>query len=283
MLPNINKYAILCWKEKPSPFVIKRLEEIRMNVATKPHRHSYYTIIWSFNKGGKHTVDQNTYDFEANTLWFVSPDQVHCIIPPQTQGIMMLFTTELLSTTSISLLNKLDLFKMKGQPLQISDEVSSILMNYSIAITNAFFSSHELRMDSIEALLKLFLIECNNIIINKNDAGAGVQSKIHPAITEFKKQVQLHLGDWHKVEQYTNSLRISKAYFSELFKQSTGETPKEYISNQIIAEAKRYALFTELSVKEIGFNLGFEDASQFSHFFKMQAGESFINFKESLS
>jgi AraC-like DNA-binding protein len=61
-----------------------------------------------------------------------------------------------------------------------------------------------------------------------------------------------------------------------------GLSPKEYILSQLTIEAKRMAMFSNLSVKEIGYSLGFEDASHFSRFFKQQTGLSFNDLRRSL-
>jgi AraC-like DNA-binding protein len=42
------------------------------------------------------------------------------------------------------------------------------------------------------------------------------------------------------------------------------------------------AVFTEKSAKEIGFDLGFEDPSHFSKFFKTNTGQSLQNFRENI-
>ncbi|MDY9920046.1 MAG: AraC family ligand binding domain-containing protein [Proteiniphilum sp.] len=37
----------------------------------KPHVHSFYQILWFISGEGKHYVDFNGYDVEANTLFFI--------------------------------------------------------------------------------------------------------------------------------------------------------------------------------------------------------------------
>jgi len=84
--------------ETSAPFVIKKAEEMRMEIASVPHRHSYYTVLWSFNDEGQHVVDMQTYPFHMQTVFCIMPGQVHCIVPPQPKGIMLLFTPEFLAS-----------------------------------------------------------------------------------------------------------------------------------------------------------------------------------------
>ena len=45
--------------------------------AQEPHSHSFYQIIWFFDGQGQHYVDFESFDIQSNTLFFISPNQVH--------------------------------------------------------------------------------------------------------------------------------------------------------------------------------------------------------------
>lgn len=52
----------LMYKDVPMPFVIKTMEEIEEQtggITDNPHRHKYYSVIWSFTATGKHIIDFN--------------------------------------------------------------------------------------------------------------------------------------------------------------------------------------------------------------------------------
>ena len=54
------------------------------------------------------------------------------------------------------------------------------------------------------------------------------------------------------------------------------------ILNRIMLEAKRFATYSETSVKEVAYNLGFEDPAHFSKLFKNQEGLGFTEFRASI-
>jgi AraC-like DNA-binding protein len=58
-----------------------------------------------------------------------------------------------------------------------------------------------------------------------------------------------------------------------------GTTVKKMISQRLILEAKRELSFGALTVKEIAFKLGFNDASYFSRFFKKHTNQNPDSFK----
>ena len=87
---------------------------------------------------------------------------------------------------------------------------------------------------------------------------------------------------WHQVKDYAELLCVTPNYLNEVIKLSINSSAKDFIQDRIILEAKRMAIFTGKSGKEIGFELGFEDPSHFSKFFKTNAGLSLQDFKESI-
>src|SRR5512135_1376613 len=95
----------LKYNDEPMPFVIKTMEEIDEKlggIADSPHRHNYYTVIWSFTATGKHIIDFKEYPIEPHHIFFVSPEQVHQVITdPKPTGYVILFTPEFLEKNSI--------------------------------------------------------------------------------------------------------------------------------------------------------------------------------------
>ena len=82
-----------------------------------------------------------------------------------------------------------------------------------------------------------------------------------------------------KVSAYATALLISANYLNQLVKNETGFTASYHILQQIIIEAKRQALFTERSMKEVCYYLGFNSGAHFSKFFRANSGMNFTTFR----
>lgn len=65
---------------------------------------------------------------------------------------------------------------------------------------------------------------------------------------------------------------LNPAYFSSLFKQSTGLSFKEFLNLIRVEESKRLLTTTEFSIIDIAIGIGFEDQSYFSKVFKKYTG-----------
>ncbi|MGN8630201.1 PocR ligand-binding domain-containing protein [Blautia sp. HCP3S3_G3] len=74
------------------------------------------------------------------------------------------------------------------------------------------------------------------------------------------------------LEEVANHVHLNPAYFSTLFKQSTGSTFKEYLNMVRVEESKRLLANTDHSIIDIALATGFEDQSYFSKVFKKYTG-----------
>jgi AraC family transcriptional activator of pobA len=281
----------LVYNGSPMPFVIKTMEEIDKEaggIADNPHRHNYYTIIWSLTATGKHIIDFKEYPIHPNDIFFVSPDQVHQIITdPKPTGFVIIFTPEFLEKNSIrnDFIANLKLFKKSDEtpPLAPSNHMIKTLKPFAEQMLTAFHAKGDMYLESIGAYLKLFLIECNgqcSLFPGSNTQTIEVGKTI---VKNFKTIVERNYTSSHQVKYYADSLNVTANYLNEVIKSSINVSAKDFIQNRLILEAKRMIVFTEKSGKEIGFDLGFEDPSHFSKFFKSNTGQSLQEFKESIS
>lgn len=265
------------------PFVIKNADKMR-EIANIPHRHSYFSILWSFNTAGKHIIDGKEYLLEPHHIFFIAPGQVHQIILPNPKGLLILFTPEFLLSNSPrqQFLTNMGLFdRHNSGPLTLSTHLVKKLMIHANGMMDAFHSSHKLKFETIEAHLKLFLIECDTQYIQAKKNTAGEDTVINPMVKSFISLVESRFYEWRQVQDYANKLNVTPKYLGEIVKQALSQSPKEYIQDRIILETKRMLLFTNRSLKEIGFELGFEDPARFSRFFKDCTGISFQEFNKS--
>ena len=76
------------------------------------------------------------------------------------------------------------------------------------------------------------------------------------------------------MSQYADLLNLSPYQLNAITKASVGKTVAQLIDEQIILEAKRYLLATPNQVKDIAWDLGYEDVSYFIRFFKKHTGLS---------
>jgi AraC-like DNA-binding protein len=291
---DANKYQIpsvdLVHQDQKVAFAYRSMEYIYDRTGGKPdvpHRHNYYTVLWTKQACGKHFVDYHEYEMAANTVFFVTPGQVHQVIThSKPSGLAIMFTCDFLLKNGIShdLITNLGLYAEKAgtPPLNITPEVSSSLEIIGNQIAHCFDTDMPYKEESIGAWLKLFLIECNKLVINNLNENPQSLHAGRQLLFDFKQLVEKQFQIWHKVSDYASALAITPDYLNNVIKSAIGVTAKDFIQNRIVVEAKRMGVHTHLTSKEIAYSLGFDDPAHFSKFYKNITGASFSDFRAEL-
>jgi AraC-like DNA-binding protein len=268
-------------------FAFKTMEAIALETNGKPdepHRHNFYTVIFAIDVEGKHAIDFHEYDFESPCVFFVSPGQVHQVategIP---HGYVFLFTNDFLLKHDInpSFISDLNLFRNYGESpaLKVDSQKLKKLSMHCELIAAEFEGNSNYKYEKIASSLKLFLIECAEacslpaVDLQHSQGADGL-------LKRFKTLVDAKYREEHSVTFFANELHITTGHLNKTIKSLTGASAKEFIQKRITTEAKRLAIYSDLSSKEIGFQLGFEDPAHFSTFFKKCTGQSFSAYRK---
>jgi AraC-like DNA-binding protein len=74
---------------------------------------------------------------------------------------------------------------------------------------------------------------------------------------------------------------MSNKAINEYCKKYSGRTIKQHLQEKLILEIKRDIRLNKKSLKEIAFDLGFNEPAYFTRFFKQQTGQTPSDFKKS--
>lgn len=101
---------------------------------------------------------------------------------------------------------------------------------------------------------------------------SGVEQTV--LLRRFRHLVELHFRDQWKVARYADELDIDYDRLLRICKRETGRSPAELVHERLTAEAKARLENSGHPLKKIASDLGFADATRFSHFFKRRTGIS---------
>lgn len=130
----------------------------------------------------------------------------------------------------------------------------------------------------ILAHLNTLLTELNNAYFDNN---GHLDSILNPKLSKyvaFKLAVETHLTEQQDVHTIAEKLAMTTSSLYGIVKEFSGVSPKEWITNRIILEAQRKLHYSTLSVKELAYELGFNDPDYFSRLFKKSTGKSISAF-----
>lgn len=99
-------------------------------------------------------------------------------------------------------------------------------------------------------------------------------------VTRARNYIDANFNRDLSLDEVSREVNISPYYFSKIFKDETGETFIEYLTQVRIAKAKDLLSHTNYSMKEICTMVGYADPNYFSRSFKKNVGVSPTEYKE---
>ncbi len=127
-----------------------------------------------------------------------------------------------------------------------------------------------LQYEMLQTLLKRVIILCTRTY--KMEHHPIVNAKEMDLYREFNYLVEMNFKELHTVADYAALLYKSPKTLSNTFTKFGKQTPLMVIQERLLLEAQRLLRYGNLSIKEIGIELGFGDAQTFSRFFRRKAG-----------
>ncbi|VXA93142.1 AraC family transcriptional regulator [Flavobacterium sp. 9AF] len=140
-------------------------------------------------------------------------------------------------------------------------------------------SKDELKSEMLQMMLKRMLILCIRIYKEQTEL-VDFDKQQFDLVREYNYLVEVHFRTKHQVADYATLLHKSPKTLSNVFKKIGKKTPLQIIQDRIMLEAVRLLGYTDKSIKEIAYEVGYEDIQTFSRFFKKIEGISPSEFKK---
>jgi AraC-like DNA-binding protein len=244
-------------------------------------RNNYFSLIWVKEGNGKIKADFTEYDFEANSLFAFSPYQPFMIASDKpVKGIAIYFHPEFFCIykhhKEVSC-NGVLYNNVYQPPFVTVDEASSATFQMlcdqiKTEMQNPALAQYEL----LVSYLKIFLITASRLKTQQHPKAAEeVKDNKEPFILQkLKDAIEENFKTKHAPADYAEMLFITPKALAKITKTHFNKTLSSLINERIIIEAKRELYLTAKTVKEIAYELGYEDEYYFSRFFKVNADVS---------
>lgn len=241
-------------------------------VIEAPHQHDFF-IVMLFEKGaGTHTVDFVEYPIGARQLHLVFPGQVHqWAIAASTSAYQIMAGHSFFETFLPSLRFSASFYR-QHPVIDLQPELFDALL-YEFRCVQKELQQQAIFWPMVKA-------RCAVISLQVSKAAAIHFPDVSPMLATFLRLVDTHYKTQRSVAFYAGEINISPNYLNMLCKKELQTPASSLIQNRVLLEAKRLLKASELTVKEIVFELGFYDHANFAKFFKNHTGMSPSTFKE---
>ncbi|MCV9929903.1 helix-turn-helix domain-containing protein [Flavobacterium sp. LS1R49] len=243
-------------------------------------RNNYFSLIWITKGKGKVKADFAEHHFEENSLLAFSPYQpfMLCVSDP-IEGIAIHFHPDFycihMHQKEVSC-NGILFNNVYEPPFTLITEQAAetfrmVLDQMKSEIQNAELAQYE----SLISYLKIFLITASRLKNQQLQGTKSVPDSKEPFILQnLKDAIEDNFKTKHSAGNYAAMLNISPKALAKLSKNYFNKTLTDLIAERIIIEAKRELYLTNKTVKEIAYELGYDDEHYFSRFFKTNADVS---------
>lgn len=235
----------------------------------QPHRKDYYFFAFIKQGSSKHWIDMIPYTLKPDTFYFSVPHQVHLKEEPQPiAGAIIGFTEEFLSLDENNSLRKLPVIQNphNGHELSLTKQDVVFLDDLINKIYDEYHTRSNWQGGMLIAYMQVLMIFISRLYTKQISNMQQLPAKA--MLKKYIEKIEERYIDQHDVAAYADMLNISAGHLSEVVKEQSGKPAIAHIHERLILEAKRMLFFKDQSIKEIAFELGFEDASYFNRFFK---------------
>lgn len=257
-------------------------QDVTRNVTPDRHRHEFYSIFFVLSGISTQEIDFKRYDIHKNQILFIPKGSIHWEIETKNlESYILLFKDDFFAKPMMNMINgfvKYAIFQRK------------IVLNLSETQTKEFLKLAEVieQEHNQEDHQNLIFILQNLVLVWVNK----MQSIAQPVYSKnnfinqgilFQQFVSLLDKNYTKhkdISFYCTELGCTSKKLSQVLNEILGKPTNEIIIDTIILEAKRKLCYTNLSVKEIAYELGYDNPFYFSRIFKNKEKQSPEEFRK---
>jgi len=141
----------------------------------------------------------------------------------------------------------------------------------------AGFPNGRLFLDSVEQALAVALVKGYGVQRRSVTHRGGLGSARLRRIKEF---VDARIEDELTLCEMAQAVELSTAYFSRMFRKSTGETPHQFLLGQRLERAKRMLRSADGRVLDVAVACGFKSQQHFAQAFRNVCGASPTEYRQ---
>lgn len=251
-------------------------------------RAGYYSLTWLQNAAGIACADTAEHALADNMLFCFAPYQPFMFSATELRGTAVHFHPDFfcIHKHQQEVACNGVLFNNLYQPpfVRIGDAAAQTFAQLTAQMTAELETGGLAQYEVLLSYLKVWLITASRIKAAEGpDVAAAYSGHKEPFILQdLKDAIERDFRTKHSAADYASALNISLKALAKTTKAHFNKTVTELISGRIIIEAKRELYLTNKPVKEIAYELGYDDEYYFSRFFKKNAEVSPQGYRETV-
>jgi AraC family transcriptional activator of pobA len=269
-------------KEGAEAFSIHTLDWLFQQEKNYATQLKTYELFWIRKGQAILTADLRDLVLQENSVYLLRPGQFRHL--EQTEGLegyylslsAEFFHLSGIETASGFLPANLQAFE-GAVVIETDEEVQREAEEVLVKMRREFMHYATTRTHLLKGLFKLFMLYLSQSTTHVTTPEGGYSEK--ELTNKFMQLLLQNFTTKKFVSDYADELCVTPGHLNRIVKKISGFPARHHIQQQVILEAKKQARYSNRSMKEIAYSLGFEDTAHFSKYFKNSSGMNFSNFK----
>lgn len=264
-------------------FIVDEAEATKISASPdEPHKHDFEELIIGIDGQLEHFIDFKNTNIEAPLISFVTKGKVHRVIPKLHNGKCEMwairFKSEFIPETIFQLYSLFhDHSTIKMQEGECFERLVTVCKLMSAEMQQVTPDLAVVR----HLLSALFtMIESERRKTEASDNGMTKSNN-----TTFKNFLKILEENYHRpenVEFYAEKLFMSTRNLNTICQQIMEKSVTEIIEIRKLIEAKNLLTYSDKTISEIGFELGYNEKAYFTNVFKKRTGQTPSEFREDM-
>jgi AraC family transcriptional activator of pobA len=241
------------------------------------HRDEYYSLAIGIKGTGAITCDMESISIRPKSILLIKPYQVHSIeiISQDAEAYFISIAPFLVPGFCRDIFENIT---VSDQSLKLSVmEVKNILQIAEL-LHNAFNADNVYKTPITNHLLNALIIHIASLFLASEQKHEQKRNQAFIITQKFKELVTAH-SFLHTASFFAEKLHITTSHLNDCVKATIGLSVTQFLQQAMLLEAKRNLYYTNVDVKKISFDLGFEDHTYFSRLFKKLTNETPLSFR----
>jgi AraC family transcriptional regulator, transcriptional activator of pobA len=250
----------------------------------KPHRHTYFEFFIFDTGGGSHFIDFIEYPIREQSVHIVFPQQIHLVKRSATaNGYVMICSRHFMNLLDklfyTQLLNHNYTHPCLSPGAAAFTDIAQLVPRIQSELRDGGPMAQQLAQNYTSIFLSL-CIRHTPQQAQEEISHTGYSTHDLEIYRRFTTLLDEHFGDKQQVGFYASALSLSTKVLNNCIRKVVDKTCAELLQERSLLEAKRLLLYTDESIKEIAFRLGFQDSSYFTRFFARMEHKTPKEFKQ---
>ena len=266
-------------------YIYKLRKEDALRIASlsdEPHSHEFEELIVGMEGGMEHFIDYKSRKFTSPYISFVTKGKLHCIVPiienESFDMWVLQFRSEFIPETTFQLYSyyhdQANIEFQSGGCFNRLPDLCEMMFNES----QQNIPDYSVIRQLLSALFTMIESERKKL---QNDEVIFLKTQN----TTFKNFLKILEENFHRpegVDFYAEKLFMTSRNLNLICQHILLLSVSEIIETRKLIEAKNLLIYSDKTISEIGYDLGYNEKSYFTSVFKKKSGQTPSEFRQEM-